>query len=637
MSWTIEHVDGASEQSLEAWGVSGVVVARSNQNADTLRFLQPATAFDGEPLFAFDDTLALKRSGAKTFVGRRAEVRRVGQDGREYMEYLVVGPWSWLEQIVYQQVWKSTNGVDDTLVEERRSRIIVGQDKDGNKIDTNAEMSAALQWAIDNGAALAIGTVDAGVTIPYQELVDVTVAELIRACLRWSPDAAVWFDYTTTVPTIHIRRRANLAPVSLALDPEQAKSIEIRSREDLRVPAVSLKFVRSHSYNGETWTTTETDKYPPAATGSEPRALVATIDLEGSASNVEEQKLETEPISETSATFWKKQIPSLRAYPAAQLSITSAVIEEYDDFGVLTPSTLAKYIVEGSVQDWMSGVAAKEVTVSAKIGYTYSSSFPSAPTEPFETEFAVTLLGTDASRSRYTRTISFIAAEATPTGLAQSLYTGLGFLHWQGSFTLLEDEVSGAATPGNLLNLTGGRAEWETMGAMVQEVIESIDEGETRLVFGPPEQLAPQDLVELLRTNRTRNATFYLLERSSAQKASSGGLTTGAQKTLRQNTTAAPNPTGSSGRFIGFSLTSSGSVVPSKESIASDIEGAYSDASLAPQSGDFLVSTQFVFVIGPSSPLGGSYPGESFSSVAISVGGISYRAHQIGPHRLFSS
>lgn len=532
MTWTITH--DSTTQSLEAWGLGKLVLTRQNQAADSLTFREPGGSYDTAALFAFDDTVTLKRGSTKTFVGRVQAVRRSAADGDEARIYTILGPWSWLDQIVYQQVWKTTGGSDDTLVEERRSRVIVGQDKDGNKIDTNAEMTAAIQWAIDNGANIAIGSIDAGVTIPYQELVDVTVAELIRHCLRWTPDAVVWFDYSAATPTIHIRRRADLVPVTLAIDPAEAAGLDFTSREDLQVPAVALKYERSHSYNGETWSTTEVDKYPPEATGSEPRALVATIALEGSSANVEEQKLETETIAETSATWWKKLDRSLTDYPVGTLQVTSATVLEDDGAGGLQASSLTKYIESGSVQDWMTGVTAKEVVVKANIKYTGSS------LKPIDTTFSVSLTGTDASKSRYTRTQSFTPAESTPVGLAQSLYQGLSFLHWQGDYTIVEDDVSGVATPGNTLRLTGGLAAWATMDAMIQQVIEDIDEGETRIVFGPPEHLSPQDLVEQLRANREARATYYLLERSTAQKAAQGGITTGAQKTAKANATSIP-------------------------------------------------------------------------------------------------
>jgi hypothetical protein len=60
---------------------------------------------------------------------------------------------------------------------------------------------------------------------------------------------------------------------------------------------------------------------------------------------------------------------------------------------------------------------------------------------------------------------------------------------------------------GNALNLSGGRAEWESMAAPVQTVTEDVDAGRTEVGFGPPAHLSPQDLVELLRGTRRRNAS----------------------------------------------------------------------------------------------------------------------------------
>ena len=70
---------------------------------------------------------------------------------------------------------------------------------------------------------------------------------------------------------------------------------------------------------------------------------------------------------------------------------------------------------------------------------------------------------------------------------------------------------------GTVLNLVGGRAEWATMNALLQEILDDLDQGHTTLKFGPPGHLTLQDLMEQLRANRTRAASSHIKERQSGQ------------------------------------------------------------------------------------------------------------------------
>ena len=64
-----------------------------------------------------------------------------------------------------------------------------------------------------------------------------------------------------------------------------------------------------------------------------------------------------------------------------------------------------------------------------------------------------------------------------PDGLAAAIQAATGMLQYDGTLELTEPECSGAAAPGQLLNLSGGRTEWATMAAQIQRVEEQIDRG----------------------------------------------------------------------------------------------------------------------------------------------------------------
>jgi hypothetical protein len=60
------------------------------------------------------------------------------------------------------------------------------------------------------------------------------------------------------------------------------------------------------------------------------------------------------------------------------------------------------------------------------------------------------------------------------------------------------------------------------MNAVVQEVREDLDAGETQVIFGPAKHLGADDLSELTRTNRTRFSSRNFAIRSTAEAEGNG-------------------------------------------------------------------------------------------------------------------
>ena len=93
--------------------------------------------------------------------------------------------------------------------------------------------------------------------------------------------------------------------------------------------------------------------------------------------------------------------------------------------------------------------------------------------------------------------------EAVPTGVAESYYTAMHPIPWQGSWELISAEITDEIKPGDKVNFTGtAHAGWDTAGAQVQEVVCNIHAGTLQLTFGRPDYLAPQDFIQLLHEQR---------------------------------------------------------------------------------------------------------------------------------------
>jgi hypothetical protein len=105
---------------------------------------------------------------------------------------------------------------------------------------------------------------------PLDAVNDLTCAECLRRQLRWigavgSP--VVWFDYTTTPPTLKVSTRDKLPGVTLAF-PEagtegtqgtHVESVKIQRRDDLVPAAVAFKYRVSGTIGGVSYTVIEND------------------------------------------------------------------------------------------------------------------------------------------------------------------------------------------------------------------------------------------------------------------------------------------------------------------------------------------------------------------------------------------
>ena len=172
------------------------------------------------------------------------------------------------------------------------------------------------------------------------------------------------------------------------------------------------------------------------------------------------------------------------------------------------PSGYTNILVAGQITQWMQderGIDAGQFTVSCTVettvdGQTYTSK-----------ELSRTFTLTNATTKRYRGKFTPGWSEAAPDGLAAAFYAAASALQYAGNIVAEENEcVVGRTLIGKKLNVTGGRADWETMGAVVVEVSEDFDNGETSVVLGPQSALTPQDMIDLIRCSRLRSKSSPL-------------------------------------------------------------------------------------------------------------------------------
>lgn len=380
--WQLENVTTGQRRTLAGWGFSTASLARRNLDVDELTLSGTVADVFADLLFGYLDKVILWRGSVRYWVGWVTQLPAYASAATEARTYVASGAWWWLEHTIYQQprtVW--INDGDDEAT-EKTGVTVLQLDGAGAAINIAAQVEVGLQYAIDQGAPLAIGTLTLSQFAPLDEARDLTCAEVVRRSLRWSPDSVGWWEYDTGTPTFRLDRRGNLSAESVSLVPGEAGGVtefSLRPRYDLRVGRVLLNYERT---------------------------------------------------------------------------------------GVRADESQYNYITSDAAGAGGDGVGTFVATI--RLGFVGG------------------------------------AAELVPSGLAAHLYGALSVLQWEGEVVVREDDCTGVVVPGVVLNLADGRAEWETMGATVQELTEALLVGDTRIGFGPAAHLGTDELLDIVRQSRAR-------------------------------------------------------------------------------------------------------------------------------------
>ncbi|HBY60588.1 MAG TPA: hypothetical protein DEH78_12255 [Solibacterales bacterium] len=523
VEWTLEYA--SVTKTLAAWGLVGLTRRRVNQGIDTVTFRHDGVAFDGTPIFAYGATIKIFRDAVKWFEGRVDQVPRYGSMSEEGMQYVIAGPWWYLEHLVYQQGWNVNNGAGLTVL--NKSRVLLFHTITGAKLNAGEQIADVLEYAATTAAKpIAYDDTDfPPVNPPTDEAQDLVCAEVIRRALRWAPDAVTWWDYSTTPPTFHCAQRPNLDAASLAIT--ALSGLQIQSRDDIVVPAVYLKFERTDTYDGQPYLSVSEQKAPnDSVTGLEDNAIVATVQLEGGSVQSVTAAVEVETPAPATAAWWQSKLSWL-----ANDKITIEAVTEAS-----RTSSLPRILTRGQLAAWMTDsggnpITAAEDTISARMRYSvYSAATKTADQKlaEFDEVFTFRAIATNATTGSYSAIESALVGESAPEGLAQYIYDAVSVLHWEGGLTVTQQDVdSSVDLMGKLLNLTGGNAAWLTMNALVQETINNVDSGTTQISFGPPRYLGLGDIIQLLRMTRFRRLYINPATRVNGQSYGAGSVQLG--------------------------------------------------------------------------------------------------------------
>jgi hypothetical protein len=544
------------------------------------------------------------------FVGYRVETFRSGSAQMEKLAFKFAGPWEFFfERLVFQKLWSTWNGT--AQVADWRSQVILGQSVNAliGPNDTVAGSSATnlmsiaqqikeiaayvinqttatygspqlqfdpLTSVIDGtnydllvtpsahclipdfiagfsvgGKTSASANLSTVLRAPLDAVNDITCAEAMRYMLRWigaigSP--VVWFDYTTSPPTLNVGTRDQLPAKTLPFV-GNTEDVKIKRRDDLIPAAVSLKFRISSSSGVQVVNDIATTVYSSVVEGigltgllqtpanfvaenttyidSTSQGLLqaaartfaasmATIDMEGgqtvSATISCVAAAVGDPSGETSGgaeyDFWTSLFPELlNTTGLAFYDASGAPATVVDGDGAGIDLTVYSYrLLDGQIAPWMairSGPGmTKQATVTATFKYSEkavdgASSVVAKQVASHVKTAKITVTNLPGGTYGFTS-----AGEVVPYGLAGYIYNIEKIPQYEGSLALQETEITDLCPMGNNLNLSGGLAEWAAMNACVQSISYDLAKATTTLTFGPAGHLGAKDFVERLRVNR---------------------------------------------------------------------------------------------------------------------------------------
>jgi hypothetical protein len=406
----------------------------------------------------------------------------------------------------------------------------------------------ALNWMItDLGCPFQLGQTrdqmePVGLYLPAVQKFDIKVWEVIRIALEKAPDVVSYWDYSTSPPTIWFKRRSQLGAVKLTLGTD-IEGADPTARASLVVPAVHFIYVRTSTTNGMVSGIETVHDYWPAAAWESAKnrlkasylragAMVQTIMLEGSATTTVSGTFEGYVLDVTDKNWWEYIFPALEKSNSWDGYVTpwsgsigtfktgwdALDLDAPDGNGgypsirnvmAASPGTPLYVVTSGDVPKWLTTHTTRRVRFRLAAHF-YNIDPVTGITEKdavkvMDKDLVVTTCppGTYSTRSTVTQ------AEPIPSGLAQSIYDALSQTYYEGSVTIKEKVPTGQVRPGNVVNLVGqgenpSSARYGSIRAIVQQVVEDVDHGQTTVGFGLPRWLGAAEIIDFMRISRNR-------------------------------------------------------------------------------------------------------------------------------------
>lgn len=486
MSWSLKFVRG--EFAIGELDVFSCKLRLRSLASDEL------TLTSSSPLLAsLEEQVQLLFNGQKKFVGKCKAIDAKISGASEIYIYTFKNVWLDLEELPFMQEWSSVEASAQTAASFNlyKTKNLFGMNFSGQKANSAVHIAEIIEYAISKDANIALGDCEAVAQFPNFEAHDLTCAQALLKILHWSPDIVGFFDYSQTMPTLNLKKRSSLPEKSL--QNLKIKSLQYSPCRDLLVNGVNIIYEKSHTIDGESYSSYECDKYPTNVDCSGLKCLSFTVELSGERQNTLIQKIETSTIDTSSALWWRQKLAFLNNYSDADFEIEN----------VTRISTLPRELVSGTVTEWMLKSVEEDI-VCADISI-YKNNV-----KILTRKVSVKLIATNASSQNYIHTAVYQNAEPRPANLAKNLYDALSVLQYKGSIKIADAQNE---------NLFASKISMANkfQNAIVCDTLLDIFTGNLTANFGPQKYLQGADFAELFRISKSQKSSPYTSRNSAKQ------------------------------------------------------------------------------------------------------------------------
>lgn len=432
-------------------------------------------------LVSLNQSAELFFNDTRKFKGKCCDICAKISGSNEKFLYSFKNVWLDLQELPFMQEWSSV-GLTDTNFNPfnvLKTKTLFGLNYSGQRIDSASNILEIVNYAKSKNIGLNLGDCQAITQFPSYEARDLTCAQALLRILRWSPDIVSFFDYSQETPILNLKKRSSLT--SKSLQNSKIKSIQYSPCRDLQLGSVNIIYEKTHSIDGEYFSSFYTDKYPENPQTDGKNSLSFTIELSGNKNKTLIQKIKTQNIDADSIDWWKSKTPFLNDYEDCTFTIDS----------VKRVSSLPRELVSGTIMEWMLKSVEEDV-ISAEISILKNN------IKLKTKKVSIKLIATNASTQTYSNLVSSQESEPTPIGVAKNLYDSLSDLQYKGSVKLADIQnedffASVISLPNKFEN------------AAVTDSKLDIFSGNLTLNFGPQNYLQASDFIQLYRIPKLRN------------------------------------------------------------------------------------------------------------------------------------
>jgi len=527
--------NAGTENSLAGWGLDDLQFSDNDLAPSTVEFTAGGRAIDASDLFAYGSRVVIFQNRTNTagvwsggtcwFDGRVEPWERDGHIGSEDCIGRLVNAWWYFTHIQYKMVWNRTSvaiGGGTTTTTYTTNRVVLGCTINPSgpgwlTLNTGQQISAAVNYAISQGAPITLGVVAPWAPFPTDFQKCIKVDQIIQKMWNVESDFQCIWDYSTVgtntsalgTPTLHFKKANStnlvsgltsdqitaqtLTPITINLDNGNWLSgFKCRPRPDWIKSYVHIDYDQTNTIGSQQYLSLGSDQYPatlPTDTASKFNGVDLYFDLSGGKVTVtnEEGNITSAAFDITSLAKWKIWKSELTApnvstanppvivtsssSPAATTlhPAPSIVATEVDSSGnpIAYDATCAYELLDGAYADWMSDATlmvsplspfnAQKVKATAWAFVTMKNG--TQVYKQMTKEFTAISLNTNfvAETLTVTTKTPTAYAEPQPTGLAQIMYNAWRSLAVEGSFSVTDTEIGASAaqiTRQNCLNFT---------------------------------------------------------------------------------------------------------------------------------------------------------------------------------------